>query len=61
MSDQEFDEVYTRLCHALTGVGMDGTPAVLARLTLLLMTQVNDAPAIHHAIDAALEQQGAAA
>ena len=55
MSDQELDEVYTRLCYSLTEVGEAETPAVLARLSLLLMKQVDDAAAIHSAIDSALE------
>lgn len=54
MSDQEFDEVYTRLCYALTDAGEAQTPAVLARLVLLLMKQVNDAARINQAIDFAL-------
>jgi len=59
MSEQELDEVYTRLCYALTEVGEAQTPAVLARLTLLLMKQVDDAGAIHGAIDSALEAASA--
>jgi hypothetical protein len=55
MSEQEFDDVYTRLCYALTDVGEAHTPAVLARLVLLLMKQVDDAAAISAAIDSALE------
>ncbi len=59
MSDQELDDVYTRLCYALTEAGEAQTPAVLARLTLLLMKQVDDAAAIHRAIDSALETEPA--
>jgi hypothetical protein len=59
MSDQDFDEVYTRLCYALTEVGEAQTPAVLARLVLLLMKQVNDAAAINQALDSALEDRTA--
>ncbi|MCJ0763679.1 DUF2783 domain-containing protein [Variovorax terrae] len=55
MSEQEFDDVYTRLCYALTDVGEARTPVVLARLVLLLMKQVDDAAAISEAIDSALE------
>lgn len=59
MSDQELDDVYTRLCYALTDAGEAQTPAVLARLTLLLMKQVGDAAAVHRAIDSALEKEPA--
>ncbi|MDW5441904.1 DUF2783 domain-containing protein [Polaromonas sp. SM01] len=57
MSDQEFDDVYTRLCYALTDAGEAQTPSVLARLTLLLMKQVDDATLIHQAIGAALLEE----
>ncbi len=62
MSEQELDEVYTRLCHGLTDAGEAHTPAVLARLVLLLMKRVDDAAAIHEAIGCALapEAEGAA-
>lgn len=59
MSDQEFDEVYTRLCYALTDAGEAQTPAVLARLVLLLMKQVDNASAINQALDFALEDRPA--
>ena len=55
MTPQELDDVYTRLGYALTEVGEKDTPLVLARLVLLLMQKVGDAPAISVAIDAALE------
>lgn len=55
MSDQEFDEVYTRLCYALTEAGEAQTPTLLARLVLLLMKQVDDSAAINQALDDALE------
>lgn len=55
MSEQELDEVYTRLCHGLTEAGEAHTPAILARLVLLLMKRVDDAAAIHEAIGQALE------
>ena len=55
MTPQELDDVYTKLGYALTEVGEKDTPMVLARLVLLLMQRVGDAPAISLAIDAAVE------
>ena len=55
MTARELDDVYTKLGYALTEVGDKNTPLVLARLALLLMKQVGDAPAISFAIDAAVE------
>ncbi len=55
MTAQELDDVYTKLGYALTEVGEDNTPMVLARLALLLMQKVGDAPAISLAIDAAVQ------
>jgi len=55
MTEEDLDNVYTKLCHALTEVGEAQTPAVLARLTLLPMKRVGSVAAIHEAIDTALE------
>lgn len=55
MTAQELDDVYTKLGYALTEVGEKDTPLVLARLVLLLMQKIGDAPAISLAIDAAVE------
>lgn len=58
MTEQELDEVYTKLCYGLTAVGEQQTPMVLARLALLLMKKVDDAAAVDRAIDEALEGIG---
>ena len=55
MNPQELDEVYTKLGYALTEVGEERTPMVLARLVLLLMRETGDAQAVSRAIDAAVE------
>ena len=55
MNAQELDDVYTTLGYALTEVGEEKTPMVLARLVLLLMQRVDDAGKVSAAIDAAME------
>jgi hypothetical protein len=55
MNAQELDDVYTKLGYALTDVGEEKTPMVLARLVLLLMQRVDDAGKISAAIDQAIE------
>lgn len=55
MNAQDLDDVYTKLGYALTEVGEEKTPMVLARLVLLLMQRVDDAAAVSGAIDAAVE------
>jgi hypothetical protein len=60
MSADELDEVYTQLCHGLTAAGDAATPAVLARLVLLLLLQVPSAQAASQAVADALEGAGAA-
>ncbi|MEV7013955.1 DUF2783 domain-containing protein [Streptosporangium sp. NPDC051022] len=54
LTAQELDEVYTRLCYGLSEAGEERTPAVLARLALLLMHEVGDAAVVSRAIDEAL-------
>jgi hypothetical protein len=53
LTDQELDEVYTQACYTMTEVGEARTPLYLARLALLLMKEVGDAPRIRAAIEAA--------
>jgi hypothetical protein len=53
LTDQQLDEAYTHACHTMTAVGAAQTELYLARLALLLMKEVGDAPRIHAAIDAA--------
>ncbi|MFM9979313.1 MAG: DUF2783 domain-containing protein [Burkholderiales bacterium] len=55
MNAQELDDVYTKLGYALTEVGEEKTPMVLARLVLLLMQRVDDVGKVSAAIDAAVE------
>jgi hypothetical protein len=55
MNAQELDDVYTKLGYALTDVGEEKTPMVLARLVLLLMQRVDDAGKVGAAIDQAVE------
>jgi hypothetical protein len=50
----ELDEVYTSLCYGLTERGAEATPAILARLVLLLMHEVGERDVIERAIRDAL-------
>jgi len=52
---QQLDDLYTDLCYRMTEAGEAVTAEILARLTLLLMHAVGDAPRIAQAIDEALE------
>lgn len=56
MTEQELDEVYTRVCRRIETAGAGRTERYLARLVLLLMGEVNDRARIERAIDAALEE-----
>lgn len=58
MNAQQLDEAYTRLCNALSAAGEAKTPAVLARLALLLMQEVGDLDRVIRAIDDAAEGSG---
>lgn len=55
LNADELDEVYTRACYVMTDLGEAKTEMFLARLTLLLMKEVGDAPRILAAIEAAKE------
>ena len=50
----QLDELYTDLCYRMTRAGDAATAEILARLALLLMHEVGDAPRIARVIDAAL-------
>jgi len=54
LTPSELDQLYTSLCEGLTEVGDERTPTVLARLSMLLMHEVGDAPRIAAAISEAL-------
>lgn len=58
MSDDELDGVYTHLCQALGMQGQTQAPLMLARLALLLIDKLGDAPAAHALIDAAAQDLG---
>ncbi len=45
LSDIERDAIYTQLCQTLTEVGETRSTLMLARLALLLMERLGDAPA----------------
>lgn len=53
LTDQELDDVYTRVCYAMTELGEAKQPLFLARLALALMKEVGDAGRIRAAIDSA--------
>ena len=55
LDDQALDEVYTQACYAMTALGEKHQPLFLARLALLLMKEVGDAPRIRAAIESARE------
>jgi hypothetical protein len=55
MTEQELDEVYTKVCRKIEAAGPSRSELYLARLVLLLMGEVNDRARIERAIDAALE------
>lgn len=55
LNPDQLDEVYTRACYTMTELGAARTELFLARLTLLLMKEVGDAPRIQAAIAAARE------
>ena len=52
---QQLDDLYTDLCYRMTEAGEAATAEILARLALLLMHALDDAPRIAQAIDEALE------
>lgn len=53
LNPDQLDEVYTRACYAMTELGEAKGELYLARLALLLMKEVGDAPRILAAIDSA--------
>jgi hypothetical protein len=55
ISAQELDDLYTHLCYRLTEKGDAAIADVLARLSLLLIHEVDDATKVRRAIEAALE------
>ncbi|MGE0801329.1 MAG: hypothetical protein AB7G13_04000 [Lautropia sp.] len=54
LTEEQLDDVYTDLCYRMTEAGADAAPAILARLTLVLMHAVGDVASIRAAIDDAL-------
>lgn len=55
MSSDELDEVYTQLCTTLGAHGQNQAPLILARLSLLLITRLDDAAAARQCIEAAVQ------
>ncbi len=55
MSSDELDEVYTQLCTTLGAHGQSQAPLILARLSLLLITRLDDAAAARQCIEAAVQ------
>ena len=53
LNPDQLDEVYTRACYAMTELGEAKGELYLARLALLLMKEVGDAPRILTAIETA--------
>lgn len=50
LAPQELDDLYTDLCYRMARAGEAATAPILARLALLLMHQVGDAPRVRQAI-----------
>jgi hypothetical protein len=61
LNPERLDDVYTRACYAMTELGAAKGELFLARLALLLMKEVGDAPRILAAIDAAKQGMAQAA
>ena len=55
MTEEDLDELYTRACRAMTGVGEANTELYLARLVLLLMHEIDEPQRITRALAAAEE------
>lgn len=55
MTRDELDDVYATLCDRLTGAGTANTEIVLARLTMLLIQNMNDAPLVVSLINEAVD------
>jgi Protein of unknown function (DUF2783) len=53
LTAEQLDDVYTRACYAMTELGEAKGELFLARLALLLMKEVGDAPRVLAAIEAA--------
>lgn len=50
LTPEELDDLYTDLCYRMARAGEPATPHILARLALLLMHEVGDAPRVRAAI-----------
>ena len=53
LNEAERDEVYTRICQAITDAGSERESLLLARLCLLLAEEVGDAGRVRAAIESA--------
>ncbi|MFZ6648310.1 DUF2783 domain-containing protein [Undibacterium sp. TJN25] len=50
MNEQDIDRLYTALCTAMTDIGAERSPLLLARFALLAMLQIGDAAIIEKMI-----------
>jgi hypothetical protein len=55
MSNDELDEIYTHLCRTLGAHGQTQAPLILARLSMLLITRLDEPAAARQLIDAATD------
>lgn len=55
MSNDELDEIYTHLCRTLAAHGQSQAPLILARLSMLLITRLDEPAAARQLIDAATD------
>ncbi|HRD95733.1 MAG TPA: hypothetical protein PLA97_04920 [Rubrivivax sp.] len=55
MTNDELDAVYTQLCTTLGAHGQVKAPLLLARLSLLLITRLDDAAAARQCIEEAAD------
>ena len=55
MTEEQLDELYTRVCRTMTAAGEENTELYLARLVLLLMHEIDDSKRIERALAAAAE------
>ncbi len=55
MNEQDIDRLYTALCTAMTDIGAERSPLLLARFALLAMLQIGDAVVVEKMIADARE------
>ena len=60
MTPEQLEEVYTKRCYRLTGIGEDRLADGLARVVLVLLNEFDDAERVHSLIADALSDLSAA-